>query len=117
MPRKGYRTITLSEADYWRLEEKARLYGTSIQDIIKIAVSDETLSKSFPGALVISGSNPDGPTIRTFIRPLSRQRNLSYLYCAPARRSCPVGAWTTPSGNKPLPRNDCQLNVLAAGKR
>ncbi|MCX8182533.1 MAG: hypothetical protein N3D12_05385 [Candidatus Methanomethyliaceae archaeon] len=64
MPRKGYKSITISEDIYRKLLEAAERYGTTPQGIIKIAVSDEKFTISSSGALVISGSNPDGPTMR-----------------------------------------------------
>ncbi|MEM4657030.1 MAG: hypothetical protein QXX77_01250 [Candidatus Methanosuratincola sp.] len=65
MPKKGFKSITLPEELYKRLLEKAERYGTTPQGIIKIAVSDEKFTIARPGALVISGSNPDGPIIES----------------------------------------------------
>jgi hypothetical protein len=41
MPRKGFKSVTLPEDLYLRLQDRAKLYGTTVQGIIKIALSDE----------------------------------------------------------------------------
>jgi len=51
MPRKGYHSLTLPESDYRRLLELAKAYGTTPQNIVKIAISDEkfTIRKPLHG--------------------------------------------------------------------
>ncbi len=63
MPRLGYKSITLPSEVYGALRERAKVYGTTPQGLLKMMVFDGTFPKSSPGALVISGSNPDGPTM------------------------------------------------------
>jgi len=63
MPRQGYSSITLPSELYGALRERARLYGTTPQGLLKMMVFDGPFNEKVPGALVISGSNPDGPTI------------------------------------------------------
>ncbi|MEM4406216.1 MAG: hypothetical protein QXS68_04145 [Candidatus Methanomethylicaceae archaeon] len=51
MPKKGFKSITLSEDLYKKLLELAERYGTTPQGIIKIAASDEkfTIKKPLHG--------------------------------------------------------------------
>jgi hypothetical protein len=62
MPRLGYSSITLPSELHRALREKARLYGTTPQGLIKTIVFDETFPKSFPDTAVVPGSNPGRPT-------------------------------------------------------
>ena len=50
MPRKGYRSITIPEDLFQRLQDMANLYGTTVQSIIKIALADEKFSMTAWGA-------------------------------------------------------------------
>jgi len=65
MPRKGFKSLTLPEGLYQKLLRAAELYGTTPQNVIKIALSDGKIHHQPPGALVIPGSNPGGPTTNT----------------------------------------------------
>ncbi len=72
MPRKGYRSLTLPEADYLKLEELARLYGTTVPRYLGILISEpESLTNppSFGETFVPSkvSSNPDGPANQSFL--------------------------------------------------
>ncbi|MEM3484846.1 MAG: integrase [Candidatus Methanomethyliaceae archaeon] len=80
MPRKGYKSITVPEDLYRKLLELAERYGTTPQNIIKIAVSDDKFSLLPPGALVISGSNPDGPTMEpSFLKEKKLHQEKSFF--------------------------------------
>ncbi|MDH7555465.1 MAG: hypothetical protein ACQXXL_02545 [Candidatus Methanosuratincola sp.] len=39
MPRKGFKSITVPEGLYARLQEAAKLYGTTVQGIINLMVT------------------------------------------------------------------------------
>ena len=63
MPRKGFKSLTLPEDLYLRLQERAKLYGTTVQGIIKIALSDENSLLKEPSKSMVEGSNPSGPAM------------------------------------------------------
>ncbi|MEN3007429.1 MAG: hypothetical protein ABC578_07200, partial [Candidatus Methanosuratincola petrocarbonis] len=63
MPRKGFRSLTLPEDLYEKLLALSKLYGTTPQNIIKIAVSDEKSPLRRPSKSMVEGSNPSGPAI------------------------------------------------------
>jgi hypothetical protein len=62
MPRKGYSSITLPSELYGALRERAKLYGTTPQELLKSMVFDGTFPKSSPAEPEVLGSNPSGPT-------------------------------------------------------
>jgi len=48
MPRKGFKSLTLPEDLYCELQDRAKLYGTTVQGIIKMMVFDGTFSQKVP---------------------------------------------------------------------
>lgn len=63
MPRKGFRSLTLSEVLYERLLERIELYGTTPQGIIIILMSDgKKIPLRSPHTAEVPGSSPGGPT-------------------------------------------------------
>ncbi|MEM4406221.1 MAG: hypothetical protein QXS68_04170 [Candidatus Methanomethylicaceae archaeon] len=61
MPKKGFKSITVPEDLYQKLVEISGRHGTTVQGIIKIAVSDEKFTISPPAEPEVLGSNPSGP--------------------------------------------------------
>lgn len=68
MPRKGFKSLTLPEDLYCELQDRAKLYGTTVQGIIKMMVFDGTFSQKVPSEPQDLGSNPSGPAIKNIRR-------------------------------------------------
>lgn len=77
MPRKGYRSITLSEDVYNSIVGKARLYGTSAPELIKTMVEGDFLLRRRKIAGVASRPSSWQNTIDSFEKWLSSRRGLS----------------------------------------
>ncbi|MEN3050187.1 MAG: hypothetical protein ABC585_08030 [Candidatus Methanosuratincola petrocarbonis] len=68
MPREGFKSITVPEGLYEELRRKAELYGTTVQNIIKIAASDGNFCHETPSEPQDLGSNPSGPAISPVLK-------------------------------------------------